>query len=228
MSGFFKTNRFVLYKNGTVLCPQQESKNTFDDYFQKFKKLNQIGLQQISVFEDFIGYAGYDGDSPSITLLHIVEQGKSFSNSHQNQIKKDMLANFEKDYKSKEIIFDSKGKKLSDFEPVMYIFVNNSLSMDKGKLCSQVGHVVGKTVERLVKKSTQEYIDWSQCHCKKIVLKATEQQIAELTSFDGAISIHDAGRTQVAPNSLTVVGFPPRYMCNVPKNFYNKDMYKLL
>src|SRR5271156_3759225 len=70
-------------------------------------------------------------------------------------------------------------------EYVMYLFVNMDLKMDKGKMCSQVGHVVGIITEEIIRSGYESasvpetyvsYMKWRQ-FCKKIVLKASEEQL---------------------------------------------------
>jgi peptidyl-tRNA hydrolase len=106
--------------------------------------------------------------------------------------------------------------------------------MGKGKIAGQVGHVSGLITEDILKKyyenktdTTTEaydrYVSWKQSGHAKIILKATE---AELLSFIGTpecIHIRDAGRTQIEPNTLTVVGF---YPTNKSKDKFSS--YKLL
>ena len=100
---------------------------------------------------------------------------------------------------------------------VMYIFINNDLGMKKGKIASQVGHVVQLITEELVRKGYEEqptpksyftYMRWKS-HSKKIILKASEEELVELIKMDGARYIIDEGLTQIPSNSLTVVGFYP-------------------
>jgi len=126
------------------------------------------------------------------------------------------------------------GKILMDSskEIVMYIIVNNDLVMGKGKIASQVGHVVGLLTEKCMQsiyenadlKVTKDYLDWKRYYgTKKIVLKGSELQLKELLHHPNALHIYDSGRTQIPDNSLTVVGFLP--------SSTNSDMfrgYKLL
>lgn len=102
-------------------------------------------------------------------------------------------------------------------KPVMYIFVNNDLSMGKGKIASQVGHAVQAITEEIIRKGYEKnpppecyftYMKWKR-HCAKIVLKASTEQLKELAKHMEARSIIDDGQTQVDPGSLTVVGFFP-------------------
>lgn len=117
-------------------------------------------------------------------------------------------------------------QKLLDNELTMYIIVNNDLKMGKGKIAAQVGHLVGRITEELVTMKYENgdsvtmdlpepyvrYFIWLMRYgAKKVVLKGTEVQIRELIKESECRSIIDAGRTQVAPDSLTVVGFLPSY-----------------
>lgn len=105
-------------------------------------------------------------------------------------------------------------------EPIcMYILVNDDLKMGKGKIASQVGHVVGLITEEIIRKSYESvkgvpdsysrYMIWKSTGYTKIILKATEKQILNLIEHPESIHIIDAGKTQINPNSLTVLGFYP-------------------
>ncbi len=111
----------------------------------------------------------------------------------------------------------------------MYIFVNMDLKMDKGKIAGQVGHLVQKILEYILpivvkldakliqmenldeqtKAHVQSYLSWSKNGMGKIVLKATQSELEEFISKHNAFYVRDAGLTQIAPNSLTAVGFCP-------------------
>ncbi len=95
----------------------------------------------------------------------------------------------------------------------IYIFVNNDLKMSTGKVDSQVGHVVLKIVEHVLNnKKSQEYLryqEWKKNGQTKIVLKANQNDLMELIKLPESKYIIDAGKTQISPNSLTVVGFFP-------------------
>jgi PTH2 family peptidyl-tRNA hydrolase len=118
---------------------------------------------------------------------------------------------------------------------VMYIFVNTDLKMGKGKIASQVGHVVGMIVEEIVRNSYdlrsdeskadyELYAKWKKCGgMAKIVLRATEDELRDIIKHNRCKYVIDAGKTQIAPNSLTVVGFFPRD--DLSEKF---EQYKLL
>lgn len=118
-------------------------------------------------------------------------------------------------------------------ELYMYVLVNNDLGMGKGKIAGQVGHVVGLITEQIIRKSYEStkgvpdcysrYIRWKNSGHAKIILKATGEQIKSLIGEPESVHIIDAGRTQIAPNSLTVIGFYPS--ANLKDKFKE---YKLL
>lgn len=101
----------------------------------------------------------------------------------------------------------------------MYVLVNDDLKMGKGKIAGQVGHVVGLITEEIIRKSYEttrgvpdcyaRYMVWKATGHAKVILKASQEQIEELLGEPETMFIRDAGRTQIAPNSLTVLGFYP-------------------
>ena len=106
---------------------------------------------------------------------------------------------------------------------VMYILVNTDLKMEKGKIAGQVGHVVGIITEEIIRKAYesvtpesmqdyQHYKNWIKKDMyTKVVLKATEAEMRNIIKTENKCRyIIDAERTQIAPDSLTVVGFFPR------------------
>jgi peptidyl-tRNA hydrolase len=117
-----------------------------------------------------------------------------------------------------------------DDEYVMYLIINQSLDMGKGKIAAQVGHVVQMIIEDLLKRnnvSTDDvdiYNKWRRSGMAKIVLKTNQQQMDELILLPKSRHVRDHGRTQVPANSLTAVGFLP---CSKQHNYQFKD-YKLL
>jgi len=100
-------------------------------------------------------------------------------------------------------------------EPTMYIFVNMDLKMGTGKIASQVGHVVGEMVHRILTRHDisdeikRVYNIWRRTGQRKIVVKANYDQLVEIMKLPESIEIIDAGRTQIKPDSLTVVGCYP-------------------
>ena len=89
--------------------------------------------------------------------------------------------------------------------------------MQKGKIASQVGHAVQQLIENIFeiysqsKKEKQIYTNYKiwKNGSKKIVLKCSYKDLLDLQSESDCISIYDAGKTQVEPNSLSCIGFYP-------------------
>lgn len=110
---------------------------------------------------------------------------------------------------------------------VMYIIINDDLKMQKGKIASQVGHAVQQLIENILeiystsKKEKQIYTNYKiwKNGCKKIILKGTHTELLELQINPDAVSIYDAGKTQVEANSLTCVGFYPTNNTNKFKKY---------
>lgn len=102
--------------------------------------------------------------------------------------------------------------------PKMYILINSDLNMSAGKIASQACHITHMIVEELVRNGYEQfppsneymtYMKWSK-NCIKIVLKASNDQLLELSKNPMARSFYDGGNTtQVPVNSLTAVGFLP-------------------
>ncbi len=103
----------------------------------------------------------------------------------------------------------------------MYIFINTTIKMDKGKIAGQVGHAVQKLIEDILtnhaysktfesKKIMNDYANWRSNGMAKIVLKATEEELEQIRKQPHCAMVRDAGLTQIPPNTLTVIGLLPR------------------
>jgi len=114
---------------------------------------------------------------------------------------------------------------------LMYLIVNNDLSMKKGKIAAQVGHAVGLYVDRVYTKNIEKdnYDIWMNEEIMKIVLKASEQTIRDMLSKDDSIiKVIDNGHTQIAPNSLTVICLGIDEKENMIKKYPNVANMQLL
>jgi peptidyl-tRNA hydrolase len=112
--------------------------------------------------------------------------------------------------------------------PVMYLFVNSDLNLTKGQISAQIGHVVQKITDDIIRsgyesrqlpESYKLYMRWNNGTI--IVKRATTEQLNELMKMPDSRAIIDNIKTQ--PNCLTVVGFFPSL--NLTENF---KTYKLL
>lgn len=107
-------------------------------------------------------------------------------------------------------------KELDD-EIKMYFIVNNDLHMGKVKIAGQVGHAVSYWIRRLEHNPTKEYKTWIKQSEPKIILKASSKILEQIISKNpSCYAVHDLGRTQVEPDSLTVVSFAPSYPSQLP------------
>jgi PTH2 family peptidyl-tRNA hydrolase len=102
----------------------------------------------------------------------------------------------------------------------MYILVNNDHKMGKGKIAGQVGHVVGLITEKIVTdyyekrdatsiEAITRYVNWKKTGHAKIIVKASEEEMLALLQEKECLYIRDEGRTQIPPNTMTVIGFYP-------------------
>ena len=122
-------------------------------------------------------------------------------------------------------------KEDKDDEFVMYVLVNNDLKMAKGKIASQCMHSVcnaTRILERLNKRDNN-YMKWIKNGEAKIVLKSTEIDMTSLidtyevdirvkrdSSDIWCVHTRDAGKTQIAADSLTTIVFRPILKTSTP------------
>lgn len=113
---------------------------------------------------------------------------------------------------------------------VMYLIVRESLNMSTGKTAAQVGHAVGMMcrIYYLIQgklgtwneKETirvSNYMNWENESFRKIVLKADDKEWKKLKEQCECFVVRDAGLTEVAAGSETVIGLWPTLKSNAPK-----------
>lgn len=189
---------YKIYHNGTIILSEHNKK------FLELTKKHQL-FDNIYMF-----YNENDENSCIVSDTDSIEM--------VNQL-------YKTDIDDKNVIFDSLIDDISNYDVKMYLFVNNDLKMGKGKIAGQVGHAVGKIVERCINNNSEEYALWKNTFYKKIVCKATYNELIELKSINKSMCIMDMGKTQIEANSLTVVGFEPMFNSDIPKKF---NSFKLL
>ncbi|KAK6936539.1 Peptidyl-tRNA hydrolase, PTH2 [Dillenia turbinata] len=98
---------------------------------------------------------------------------------------------------------------LEDFK--MVLVVRNDLKMGKGKIAAQCSHATLGLYKKLFNRAPKALNRWENCGQVKVVLK-TESEDEMLVLQGRAKSLNlpshitiDAGRTQIAPNSRTVM-----------------------
>ncbi|CAH2051725.1 unnamed protein product, partial [Iphiclides podalirius] len=111
----------------------------------------------------------------------------------------------------------------SDSEYKLVLVVRTDLNMGKGKMAAQCSHAAVGAFEKAQKKDPEGLKCWQMTGQAKIALKTDSvdeiKQIADNAKKMGLITslIKDAGRTQIAPNSITVLGVGP-----APKDIVDK------
>lgn len=130
---------------------------------------------------------------------------------------------------------------------VMYLIVRESLGMSAGKIGAQCGHAVGMTYEKYIKlkkdlsavqnqakddtvdrfaaelvaKATLDAINyfncWRQESYRKVVLRASDKEWDKIKAELSCFVVRDAGLTEVAAGSETVIGIWPQRKSQVPK-----------
>ncbi|KAL5568249.1 hypothetical protein UlMin_024824 [Ulmus minor] len=98
---------------------------------------------------------------------------------------------------------------LEDFK--MILVVRNDLKMGKGKIAAQCSHATLGLYKKLLNRAPKALNRWEMCAQPKVVVKIESeedmlvlQERAKLVKLPTHITI-DAGRTQIAPNSRTVM-----------------------
>jgi len=97
----------------------------------------------------------------------------------------------------------------------MLFVVRQDLKMGKGKIAVQCSHAAVACYKSALKRHRHELKCWEYTGQAKVVVKCTtEDELMELYRTTSALGLNaavisDAGRTQIAPNSKTVLGIGP-------------------
>ncbi|XP_024122590.1 peptidyl-tRNA hydrolase 2, mitochondrial isoform X1 [Oryzias melastigma] len=97
----------------------------------------------------------------------------------------------------------------------MVLVVRNDLKMGKGKVAAQCSHAAVSAYKQVQRRDPELLKQWEYCGQPKVVVKAPDEEtLVELLSRARAVGltvslIQDAGRTQIAPGSRTVLGVGP-------------------
>lgn len=93
----------------------------------------------------------------------------------------------------------------------IYVVVNDSVKMSKGKIAAQVGHGIQYVTEHMVANEPDRWQAYKCGEHPKIVVRASEAQMLELIAKykNQCKVVIDVGRTQLPPNTMTAVAFYP-------------------
>lgn len=106
---------------------------------------------------------------------------------------------------------------------VMYVVIPRSLKMSAGKVGATCGHAVQlmmqdywkvKELHGSDRADCRRMIAWLETSYPKIVLGASDEEFKIVRHLDGAIPVVDIGLKEVAPGSVTAVGFWPMLKTN--------------
>lgn len=97
----------------------------------------------------------------------------------------------------------------------MILVVRNDLKMGKGKVAAQCSHAAVSAYKQVQRRNPELLKQWEYCGQPKVVVKAPDEETL-IDLLDRAKEmglpvslIQDAGRTQIAPGSRTVLGIGP-------------------
>lgn len=97
----------------------------------------------------------------------------------------------------------------------MILVVRNDLKMGKGKVAAQCSHAAVAAYKQVQRRNPQLLKQWEYCGQPKVVVKAPDEDtLINLLGHAKEVGlpvslIQDAGRTQIAPGSRTVLGVGP-------------------
>jgi len=92
------------------------------------------------------------------------------------------------------------------------ILVRQDLKLGKGKMAAQASHA---SVEAVMKSDKDTFKEWKMHGMKKVVLKAKDEkeliEMKQKADDEGLVTalITDAGKTQIAPGTITCLGIGP-------------------
>ncbi|XP_077240836.1 uncharacterized protein LOC143881575 [Tasmannia lanceolata] len=120
-----------------------------------------------------------------------------------------VVAQHKKQQKSLPLEIEKLADILDDFK--MVLVVRNDLKMGKGKIAAQCSHATLGLYKKLLHRAPKALNRWEMCGQVKVVLKSeSEEDLLALQERAKSLKLPthvtiDAGRTQIAPNSRTVM-----------------------
>ena len=122
----------------------------------------------------------------------------------------------------------------------VYYVVNTSLGMSAGKIAAQCCHVNTDIIRSMLKTSKlpKIYLSWKSTGETTVVLGADEEQFNAIfeefkdQKVDSSFRVPhmryqtDAGRTEVKPGTITVLGFTPMFKHEAPECIKSLKTFK--
>jgi PTH2 family peptidyl-tRNA hydrolase len=112
---------------------------------------------------------------------------------------------------------------------VMYLIVNETLGMSIGKTAAQCAHAsqmlqlkfsneeAGRDYNWIAVPINVLFQEWLNSSFRKVVLRADDKEWVKLKQLPNHVVVVDAGLTEIASGSETVIGFMPMRKSEVPK-----------
>lgn len=154
----------------------------------------------------------------SLTVGYFVGMGRSLLSYNANSrriVEDDNESDLDSDDELAAISDNYSAKAMASEECKMILAVRMDIKMEKGKIAAQCGHAT-LAVYKLAKKVTPKFVSqWERRGQAKVAVKCPDEEIMldlEKKAKElgiAARSIIDAGRTQIAPNTRTVLGLGP-------------------
>lgn len=115
-------------------------------------------------------------------------------------------------------------------EPRIYIVVNSSLKMGKGKVIAQACHGVSRVTEYMLKNHPDEWNTYLNSGERKITVKADQEKLELLRSKYSnseyyCYAVFDLGFTQIPANSFTCMVFRPMDVKDTPDDLKALKLY---
>ncbi|KAI0803070.1 peptidyl-tRNA hydrolase PTH2-domain-containing protein [Irpex lacteus] len=164
-----------------------------------------------------IGYAAGYKSRPATTTTPQTKGKESTTPASQVNEQKEQAGNEGSDSEDEEVADgDLSAVRAGMLEPCkLVLVVRTDLGMSPGKIAAQCGHATLACYKALVKTNPKLIQHWERIGQAKIALKAnSEEELLELEAMAKSLnlcarSIVDAGRTQIAAGSRTVLGIGP-------------------
>lgn len=114
----------------------------------------------------------------------------------------------------------------------MVLVVRTDLGMSPGKIAAQCGHAAVGCYESIERSNPAVLWQWRNGGQAKIVLQCKSEQemiglqrVAQMNNITSRI-IHDAGRTEIASGTATVIGIGPAPKSEVDKVTGHLRLYR--
>lgn len=126
---------------------------------------------------------------------------------------------------------NEKNRKL-EMDKRIYIVINTSLKMGRGKIIAQVGHGISRMTEHMIRHHSQDWSNYLQNGERKITVKADQATMEFLRDTYNDRSrkvwcygVIDMGLTQIPAGSLTCLVFAPIEDNEVPVALSELKLY---